>query len=146
VGTTRTYRERIRCPKCGLVQKAIVRVGDYHHIKEHTCIGCGHEMDGMQWDVVNTYATEKAICPLCGYEIGYYADLIDCDDEVVECEHCGKKSKLSVEMKLEFTSTSDCELNDGEHNWEETTFITSKQDIYYHCTICDATKSEPRDE
>jgi len=126
------------------VQKAIVRLTSPFHTKEHTCIGCEVKINGMGWDVVDTQDEDNVICPLCGEEHGYYADMADCDGETLECEHCGKNFKLAVEAKLEFTTTTDCELNEGKHDWKESTTITGGQTIFYNCTICDAVKQEPR--
>lgn len=143
VETTRGYYERIKCPKCSLGQKAKVLMTKPYHTKEHTCIACGYEIKGAEWDTVYTNATENVVCPFCATEIGYYVDMADCDGQTIACE-CGKDFKLSVEVKLEFTSITDCELNKDEHDWAESIFITSKQTIFYHCTKCDATKHLPR--
>jgi DNA-directed RNA polymerase subunit RPC12/RpoP len=142
--TQRGYREKIKCPKCGLVQKAKIIIGVYP--REHTCIQCGYEIPGAEWETIYTMATDDVICPYCGCEVGYYAEMADCDGEAMECDECGKQFKLEVVKKLEFTTLSDCSLNDAEHQWKESTFITSQEAIFYHCTVCDATKREPRND
>lgn len=137
---THSYYVKIQCPNCGLVQNGKVVSTTPFHTKVHTCIGCKYVIKKSEWNEVFTYATNSPICPYCAKEVGYYADYADSDGEIIACE-CGKNFKLAVEAVLEFTSTTDCELNDSVHDWEPSAWITSETTNFYHCSKCDCTKS-----
>ena len=44
-------------------------------------------------DEIDTCRTDDIVCPFCGY--GFYPD-VDYDDELIECDECGKTYRVSV--------------------------------------------------
>ena len=86
----------------------------------------------------------RIICPYC--------DLVFKDSHLfnahngkgIVCNTCKKVFMLNVEMVVEYTTKSDCELNNEIHDWQESTWITSSTMVFYHCTKCDIGKTEDR--
>jgi ribosomal protein S27E len=82
----KSYREKIKCPGCGLVQTAMVLLTKPFRTKQHTCIQCGTEIDAygtkpfllrrIRQEIVNQNITYRFYCyGLLGVAIFLYFSL-----------------------------------------------------------------------
>ena len=93
--------------------------------------------------------TEEIVCPYCGYK---YSDSWEYDNEggELECYECGKTFNYSKDVSVSYSTWSDCEENNEEHNWSEWKYVESNEDVltkelheevndFYirECTKCD---------
>lgn len=48
----KSYKETIKCPNCGLVQRAKVEVSSPFNVYFHTCTLCRYEIMESEWNKV----------------------------------------------------------------------------------------------
>lgn len=83
---------------------------------------------------------EKIICPYCGHshrplDAGDFGE----DDEVDECENCGKQYHVYQEIQIQHRTKPDCELNKQEHEYEDKPLYGGK--TFQACAACGKIKT-----
>ena len=78
---------------------------------------------------IERFGEKEITCPYCGYT---YTDSWesgldkDGDSQIEECEECGRKFQVSMNIDVSYTSRGLCKENNIEHNWEEFDFISTE--------------------
>ncbi len=70
----------------------------------------------------NHILTKNIICPYCGYEEFDSWEYND-DEGEIECPYCEKKFYYKRSITIKYTTTSNCEDNDEDHEWNEWEYI-----------------------
>ena len=70
----------------------------------------------------HTY-TNNIICPYCGDEIEDSWQYDDDEDEI-QCEYCNKIFHYERHTTIKYTTTSNCNDNNEDHDWDEWDYIT----------------------
>jgi|GEM_PF-5160526 len=138
----RGREEFVKCPECGLRQKAKALC---YITQTHPCLQCGHQITCDEWKTIHTQCTDRVVCPYCGYDLGRDQESEESDGEIIECYDCQKKFVLEVEKTVEYSALADCELNGDTHEWQESKSRTSQTLNHYNCSKCDMSTVEPKD-
>lgn len=80
------------------------------------------------------YDDEKVICPYCQHSYRQDAGDFSEDDEVEECDNCGKQYHLYQEISITHNTKPDCELNNEAHDYKDERL--SDGSTYPFCTVC----------
>ena len=67
--------------------------------------------------------TDNITCPYCGDEIESSWEYDD-DEGEIECEYCEKKFHYERHTTIKYTTSSNCEENNEEHDWGEWEYVS----------------------
>ena len=81
------------------------------------------------------YDDYNVVCPYCGYKYHPEDQAVLKDNEVEECNRCGKKYNIYKVYSVEYTTQPNCSLNNLEHKY-------TKAENENFCKTC----GEPMDQ
>lgn len=119
---------RFRCNHCGKPTNndEVFTLSSGYEYHTHTCDECTKRIHlEVNWESIGEHWIEdKIICPYCGCSYDDYEawSFDEGETEEVECDFCGKKFDLEVEVKRTYTTKrSVCEMPEDfdPDNYEE---------------------------